>query len=357
MTTNHGLVTLKRLKVVAIIVAINIFVISVIYISAEMLFSRINKRDKMNYSYLSNGREVSFFVFDANLKYKPLPSSDVEVIKTIKGKEIYHPVYSIDGYSRRITPVENREIRNKYVLFFGCSFVFGEGLNDDQTLPYYFSQNAPGYMPYNYGFIGYGTQHMLARLSDDDTRKQVPEKQGILIYLFIDDHVCRAAGTLRVRSWAKGPLLYYMDKDGNITKNPGSGTRNTFWVSVFDTMNKSQTISYIERKYPSLDIPPIGDREIYLAFRIIEESRNNYRKDFNNDAFYVVFFPGSKYSSSLIPYLNKAGIKYFDYSSLLDYFHNDRYWVSPLDYHPGPRINSVLAKTLAKDLNIYGSER
>ena len=60
--------------------------------------------------------------------------------------------------------MEGPDRKSEFVIFTGCSFVFGEGVNDNQTLPYLYGKQNPAVRCYNYGFPGYGTQQMLAVL-------------------------------------------------------------------------------------------------------------------------------------------------------------------------------------------------
>ncbi|OQY36439.1 MAG: hypothetical protein B6243_03195 [Anaerolineaceae bacterium 4572_5.2] len=116
----------------------------------------------------------NFFQDDDLLGYIPVPNTRVNSIKKLGDDLIYDVEYSIDQYSRREVPgLEFRvsgsetsntkpETRNQFILFFGGSFIFGEGLNDDETLPAHVGRLAPRYRPYNYGLSGYGPQQMLA---------------------------------------------------------------------------------------------------------------------------------------------------------------------------------------------------
>ncbi|MCB0213954.1 MAG: SGNH/GDSL hydrolase family protein, partial [Anaerolineae bacterium] len=126
---------------------------------------------------------------DELLGYVVRPDAQIHSIKKMGDEVIYDVVYTTDSYHRRITPVDNPEQRDKFMLFFGDSFTFGEGVHDNETLPYYVAQDLPDYMPYNYGLSGYGPQQMLAKLQSDDLATEVTESDGIAIYIFIDAHV------------------------------------------------------------------------------------------------------------------------------------------------------------------------
>jgi len=87
-------------------------------------------------------------------------------------------------------------LADKSILFFGCSFAFGEGLNDSETFPFQLIKDAgEKYTGRNFAFHGYETQQMLALLED---RKFVDEAVGkaqikYVFYEMIPDHVKRTS--------------------------------------------------------------------------------------------------------------------------------------------------------------------
>jgi len=87
----------------------------------------------------------AFFQRDAWLGYRLAPNSRV-VASRKKGEEIlYEVVYSIDAEGRRDTPTAHLQPDPQFMLFFGGSYTFGEGVNDDETMPAQVSQLAPKY--------------------------------------------------------------------------------------------------------------------------------------------------------------------------------------------------------------------
>ena len=91
-----------------------------------------------------------FFRPDQQLGYTVRPDAAITSIKKIDDRVVYDVVYSIDEFHRRITPVGQTEDRTRFLLFFGDSFTFGEGVSDNETLPFYVGELAPKYKPYNY---------------------------------------------------------------------------------------------------------------------------------------------------------------------------------------------------------------
>ena len=89
------------------------------------------------------------------------PSTAARHRRTIDGAPIYDVVYRTDGWGRRETPVADGPDRATFLLFFGDSNAFGEGLPATETLPSHLGVAAPSARPYNYGVSGYGPSHAL----------------------------------------------------------------------------------------------------------------------------------------------------------------------------------------------------
>ncbi len=70
--------------------------------------------------------------------YAPNKNNKVTVSKYFKDKLIYEVTYNIDGNGLRESqdPISSN-FPDGCVLFFGGSFTFGEGVNDNETLPFH----------------------------------------------------------------------------------------------------------------------------------------------------------------------------------------------------------------------------
>jgi hypothetical protein len=82
---------------------------------------------------------------------------------------------------------------------------------------------------------------------------------------------------------------------------------------------------------------------------MIEEAYKCYREIFGNSNFCVVLYPHSN-PQRVIPYLERAGIRYFDYTGLLDLNKEENHMES--DGHPSAKANLIVARQLTKDLGI-----
>jgi hypothetical protein len=108
--------------------------------------------------------------------------------------------YSINEYGLRNGCLTNTP-SNDAALFFGCSFTFGEGVEDKETLPCQFQTLNPKFKAYNFGFMGYGPQQTYLRLKDSSWSAGINNANATLIYTYIDRHVQRLIGSYSVYGW------------------------------------------------------------------------------------------------------------------------------------------------------------
>ncbi len=290
----------------------------------------------------------NFFYPDELLGYKPRPDSQVNSLKKQGDDVVYDVIYSIDRYSRRMTPTAaNSEPRDKFLLFFGDSFTFGEGVNDNETLPYYVSEMAPQYHTYNYGFSGYGPQQMLAKLQSDDLAAEVPETDGIAIYVFIDAHVERAIGSMFVyNNWGEQMPYYTTDWSGNLVRKGNFKTGRPLLSSLYSALGDTEFA-----KYYNLNIPGNLTGSHYgKAARIIAGARDAFREKYDSDEFYVVIYPDEgDYFEDMQPHFEAAGLKILNY--------DERMKLDPAaglsikgDGHPTGKAHKIVAEWIAEDL-------
>lgn len=261
-------------------------------------------------SYTNN-----YFQPDELLGYKPRPSAQVESIKTIDGELVYHAIYTTDQFSRRVTPGQTGPGRDKFLLVFGDSFTFGEGGQDNETLPYYLAQQAPGYRAYNYGFSGYGPQQMLARLQSDDLAAQVPEKAGIGLYIFIDAHVERAIGSMYVyNAWGADMPYYTVNWRGQVERQGSFRTGRPVLSRLYSWLATTEFARYYNLNIPS----PLRAGDYWLTARLIAAARDTFQQKYPGSPFYVVIYPDEgDYFESIGPYFDDFGLKVLNYDEWL----------------------------------------
>jgi len=254
--------------------------------------------------------------------------------------------YSIDASYRRIVP-ERDTSKNQFALFFGCSVTYGYGVDDNETLPYHFQQKSDAFHSYNYAFNGYGTQNMLAHLEREEIRQEVPEQDGIAIYIFIWHHVLRSIGDLSTYSGVWRLPYYIPSEEGPLRRGNFADDRG-FTSTFYEWVCQSNIVKYLQLQFPL----QITEEHFDLVADIILKSKVLYQQKFNNDDFYVIIFPGEfdqfkeEQKAYFLAQLTARRISYRVYKDL--YPIDDDHHV-PKDPHPNGRAYEKVARQLIQD--------
>ena len=146
------------------------------------------------------------------LGYGPRVRGEVFSRKTFQDELVYEARYTIgpDGL-REACADENAE---RSILFFGGSFMFGEGVNDEQSLPCALQAHLKQpWATYNFGFHGYGPHQMVAALQEGMVAEKVSEPPAHVFYLAGLFHIGRPTGVQQLN----GPA-YDLDGQGQLIR-------------------------------------------------------------------------------------------------------------------------------------------
>ena len=292
--------------------------------------------------YLDPGK---FSRWDATLGTALVPNAEVRSRLIIDDKTVWDVHYSNDQLGRRTTIVHDPTQVSDYAVFFGCSFLFGEGSNDDQTIPSCFAAALPNYRAYNYGVPGYGTQQMLAKLQTDTIADEIVEDSGIVIYLYLENvHEPRVVGGMQVtNSFAWNYPYYDFDDDGRVRRFGNFSSGRPLLSKVYWLLGRSQFVRML-----GMNFPRPSEDHYRLTAAIIEESKKLCEAQLHCEQFLVAAYPRPAAHRRLLGYLDAANIQYLDYSDLFD---PDRAEMSYSgDGHPTPHANQVFARQLASDV-------
>lgn len=283
---------------------------------------------------------------DEKLGYTGIPGTETRAFKKQGEETIYDVTYSLDEFGRRVAPGQTIKSENNYVLFFGGSFTFGEGLENSETLPAWLAHNSENITTYNYGHPGYGPQHVLTLLQESDIRNQIQESNGMLIYPLISTHVQRAIGSMIVYStWGYSMPYYYVDTDGSLKRDRNFTAGRPLRSMFYSLIGRSQLFKYL-----GLDLPfNVSEQNYRLTATIIGAAKSAYEEQFGNENFYVLIWPGATSGKELIPYLEKQGIRYLNYFSRID-FGEEKYQIQG-DGHPSSYAQQALAQFIAEDID------
>ncbi len=288
---------------------------------------------------------------DAQLGYVLLPGAVVTATQTVGDRLIYRVRYAIDDRGRRPVPLADAAARPQFALFFGGSFIFGDGLADEEQLPYHLGQIAPSYAPYNFGVSGYGPNQALAQLQFQNLPAEVAQPRGIAIYTYICAHISRVAGTMeRVNGVGANAPDYALGQNGQVIYRGDFAAAHPWLTVLYGVLGVSETV-----KYFNLSMPRITDDHYRLTAAILAEMERELQRQFGDVDFYVLLYPGSAgCAPRLTPHLESLGVNYLDYSDLFAGQEAAQYFIP--DGHPTSRAQQAVAGQLARDLGILGHQ-
>jgi len=259
---------------------------------------------------------------------------------------IYKQYYHIDQFGRRVSPSTKPDsLYNEFAMITGCSFAFGYGLNEHETLGY-FADSLIGMRAYNYSVSGYGTQQTLELLKNSNLHSEIAEPNGVLIHLFIDDHIKRLIGSRRlIKLWASHFPYYYLD--GDELKRDGS-----FWSGrhiqsrFYRAISESAFIGLFD-----IDVPWfVTDAHLKLFSAVINEAKKEFLKQYPEGRFVVIIGPNSELAPRVKNVLNETGIEVLDCSKLLNK-EKKEYKIHWTEGHPSAKYHLEIADSLRQFLN------
>lgn len=271
------------------------------------------------------------------------------------GKIIYEVKYTIDNDHLRVNPYNQKNTPETNLVFVGCSVTFGEGLNDNQTIPAQVALLTQHTHTFNYGTSGYGPTHILSYFKYFNLAKKFPQPKSVkAIYIWGDYLIMRAVGSLDYLRWGGDIAPYFKISPSGLQLS--SSLSKEFPVLKF--------ISKLIFRIPYLgkylikfhfDWPlynHYSDHDIDLIIEILKETKDNYQKQFSNDQFYIAFYPFSDYSiSKLQARLNQIGIKTINLASAYANVDISKTFI-PDDGHPSSYGAHLLALELIKKLGL-----
>jgi hypothetical protein len=263
------------------------------------------------------------------------------VVKTNPGDVVVHDgLFTADRHGLRLTRANNDS--EEVYIFTGCSFMFGDNLNDDQTLPHYFSSEFGFELSViNLSVCAWGPHQVLRDLELDYHLKDFNlsgKKVKRVYYDLIDNH------TIRVEPPNHPLAPYYTIENGKLTfKGPYQEYVGEL-SNISIMMNRSRIYPILsERIRHSLASNQLRHRWT-VTVAILKEMERICRDRYDAD-FTVLYWD---HDPAVLDMLDKNGIEVI---SVLDVFDDDwrehmiKYYL--FDSHPSAYANRKLAKYLA----------
>jgi len=300
-----------------------------------------------------------YFIGDDVLGFVPVKSVRAHSRKVNHGKIEFDVTYTIDSKGLRIAPPANAAGLEGAVLFFGCSFTYGEGLQDEETMPYQVGLQSDGrYQTYNFGFHGYAPNQMLAEIESGRVRDAVDALPRYAIYQALPDHVARIAGKI---PYGKHGPRYQLNTDGSVLFtghfDDGQEPPSAFTRRLRGQLQKSAIYRRLEDFRPRTN-----ENDVRLLLAIVGRSRDLLIAQYPGIKFEVILWRNFPYEQELYEELQagfvRMNIPVHRVGDILpDYSTNpEKYWLSREDAHPNALANRLIANyAVTKILSPNGS--
>jgi hypothetical protein len=347
-------------------VFVNAAVVALALGGAELYFYEVHFAEepprelvyRMASDSVERGAIIDQFAYHEILGYAPLKEQRFTEATRFKGSLLYDIAYTIDKQGLRLSSPTGSQTnpQTPCILFFGDSFTFGEGVRDEESLPYRVTiKSHQAYRAYNFGFLGYGPHQMLAQLQHELVKDAIDCTPRYAIYEALPSHVSRAAG---LEAWDQAGPKYKLGKDRTIIPGghfndevqPGVLAALRRWhphlpYSIRHALEKSalyRALLYMRRD--------TNDADVDLFRGIVELSRQRLEATYPGIEFHVLLWDFSHQTDpmeiKIIEALKAAGIHLHLVSTIIpDYSrHRERYILHPADGHPNPLTHDLLAE-------------
>ena len=303
---------------------------------------------------------ITFFLFDMIINTRN-PSSDY-VTKTEIEYEInehygYHPIknrvfneeifYKNNLFKKNIYTINNfghRKVKNSTkiidncIIFHGGSNIFGQSLNDNETLPFYVKSSLNNkYNVFNFGFNGYGPHQFLSKLENNYIEELSSCSNSIIIHQVGKEYIGRTSGK---RSWGdKSPR--YIFKDNKLIQK---GFFSDFPFKIIMKLRKNFRHSQVFNIIHNVESVNEKDKQIYLS--ILKQIEKVSKEKLKKTRFiYIIWDDIRIENDELNDFLNQSENIKISKLNIDESFKSNKI---PGDNHPTKEFNLIIAKELKK---------
>lgn len=263
----------------------------------------------------------------------PVPNTTIVFKESLGGRLIGNVTYTIDANGLREIPAAVQGGPYK-VVFFGCSFMFGHGVKDDETLPYYFVQEAKGTVEgFNFAGDGWGPHQMLREVETGFVRR-VAGRPELAIYEAIPDHLRRVAGRA---PWEDGPKY-------ELCRGSEACYSGPFHTAAYATcrrwVDRSWIVRFFENHSEQLSRP--SDLPLFVA--VLKRTRSLLEE--NGTHFVIVLWDQNELGKAMIKTLRANQFDVIALSSIVPESDLKKGLLTQADRHPSPAANKAIATYL-----------
>lgn len=330
---------LKNIKKNIVLTLFSIsFVLTLIEISLFLTNNQIDLNLKKDNTYNKDVKYEKTY-----LGYQPKPGKHNHLIVS-NGKILLDSIYTIGQDGFRITPKSDAINYSKKINFFGGSYTFGWGVNDDETLPYYFQNYNQSWKVKNYAINGYGAHQMLAQIENDP---KILEDINILITS--NFHIPRSSCK---RDYSFGTPKYIIDDKNNLKRDGYCANLLLKSIQLPKIFGSIINRSEIKKLFDNIFLKPkeINSRDIEIYISIIKKTNKLIKE--NEKKFFVGYIKNNLNDIDQVIFqkLKKENINYIDLS-LKPKKNYELY-----DGHPNKKANIKRSKIISDHIKTFLTE-
>mgnify|MGYP003575125169 CR=1 FL=1 len=290
---------------------------------------------------------------DPVLGFRPKPDSSAVATATYNGQPVYRQTYHIDSEGGRVTP--KAPAGADLYLFMGDSFMFGQGISDNETLPWLFAEANDGKVrALNLSAPGSAPNHLVRAFEAGLLDRYIGQPVKAVIVWIIPAQLARTTGD---GSWLGSSPRYEL-LDGKLV-HTGSFTEYRFTHPVAGLKH------YLGELFPF--IAAIGEQQrqeeqLKLFVAMMARLQHYAREKLNAPLVVVYSWPDEKvrglYGDSpidqsmlvdVIVQLRKMGIELVRVDDFTSGKPDDKIMI-PHDGHPTRYTNEMIAAELKRRL-------
>ncbi len=240
----------------------------------------------------------AFYQSHRTLGFGAPTSTQVRVARYVEDSPtdiVYDVVYSFDEHARRYVPESQPD--KDCVLFFGGSYTLGEGVADHETMPHQFSvASEKSISAINFGFAGYGPNHILRILQDKTHLEACDRKVRATVYTAIPTHFMRSAG---LNSWGPFSPRYALSPETNTVVFMGPRFRTMSDYTEFMQSRESALISEIKSLFETPDA-------LLINTAIVREAADKLTRELAAP-FFILYWDREEGNDHQLSALQEAG--------------------------------------------------
>ncbi|MBL7964512.1 MAG: hypothetical protein JNM31_11800 [Flavobacteriales bacterium] len=278
------------------------------------------------------------FVHGQPQGFRLRPNARAICTRTLDRDTIYSVTCTIDSTGGRKTR-QPKVYSERTVVFLGCSFTFGTGVDDDQTLPAWYAQIDTSARVLNRAVPGYGPQNWWLQFKEKEMAPLIHSDSVLFILPIIDGHLARAVGSMQVYSTWGENLPYCRLEDDQIAQYGTFTTGRPFTSTLYWMLYKSPVVRFL-----GIDLPATrSEGSLKLMKALLEGTARMAREQHPRSRFLVLLYPGMTTAPYFVEHLDREWLEVFDLSTMS--WQNEHR--IPHDPHPSATGHARVARSIA----------